>query len=184
MRTKKLSATFFNLYIVQLFVWPISRLFRLFKYGDLAMYLLGGVAFCGGLGIVFAWFLDSFDFTGERVLNAMIVFVPSIVGTSFFDLIVMLCSKKNQCQQLMPTYIALWLIFLSFVLLVCTGVAYYKERPNPSLTYWVWGLSLAYWTVINADDTKFNPKFQPNNTEGGDAMRTMEGLDTIVGVKS
>lgn len=180
MRMQKILSIVFGLYLVQLVVWPTKRFFKLFKCGELAMYLFGGIAICGGLGIVFAWFSDSFDFKGAHVLNAMIVFVPSIVGTSFFDLIFALCHKRST----MPIYIALWLIVLSLVLLLVTAVAYFQGLSNPRLIYLVWAFSLVYWTVVNADDEKFSLVVNPNNTEGGDAMRKMSGKDSIEGVES
>lgn len=180
MSVRKFFSSFSKLYFVQLIVWPSCRVFRLFQCGELAMYLVGGVAICGGLGIVFSLFSDSFNLVGEHVLSAMIVFVPSVVGTSFFDLIFLLCRKKNP----IPTYMALWLIVLALVLLGFTTMAYFTEGHRPKLTYWVWGLSLAYWTIVNADDTKFSPRVNPDNIEGGDAMRLMSGQDTLSGVKA
>lgn len=180
MRVQNFFSVVFKLYLVQLIVWPLRRVFRLLHCGELTMYLVGGVTICGGLGIIFALISDSFSLVGEHVLTTMIVFVPTVVGTSFFDLIFLLCLKKTT----IPTYMALWLIVLALVLLFFTAMAYFKEGPHPTLTYWVWGLSLAYWTVVNADDTKFSSGGNPNNIEGGDAMRMMVGRDTIPGVKS
>ena len=180
MNVKDCFLRFLDLYIIQLVVWPLSRLSRVFTHGDLAMYLLGGVTLCGGLGIIFAWLSNSFDPASEQVLHAMIVFVPSIVGTSFFDLVLMLSRKRSQ----IPTYIASWLMVLAIALLITAAVAYFKQGKNQVLTYWVWGLALALWTVINADDAKFAKDLNPKDIEGGDAMRPMKGFENLEGINS
>lgn len=167
-------------YLLQLIIWPIERIFRLLNCGELAMYLFGGIAICGGMGIIFSLFSDDFNFAGKAVLSAMIVFAPSIVGTSLFDLVFMLCRKKNT----IPTYVAAWLIVLSLVLLLFVAVAYFKHGDNPCWAYSIWGLSLLYWVIVNADDPKFSPGDNPNTVEGGEPMRRMSGKDFIEGVKS
>lgn len=167
-------------YFPQLIIWPTERVFRLLKCGELAMYLFGGIAICGGMGIIFSLFSDDFNFAGKAVLSAMIVFAPSIVGTSLFDLVFMLCRKKNT----IPTYVAAWMIVLSLVLLLFVAVAYFKHGNNPRWAYSIWGLSLLYWVIVNADDPKFSPDNNPNSAEGGEPMRRMSGKDSIEGVKS
>lgn len=170
-------------YLVEFPLWLLKRVGKLLTCGELAMYLIGGIAICGGLGIILAWMSNGFCFENKNVLNAMIVFAPSIIGTSLFDLIFALCRQDSR----LPPFKAAGLIVLALLLLLFVATAYLKEvsgEKSPCLTYWAWGLSLVYWIVVNADDIKFNGDLGVQNTQGGDPMRPMGGMDTIPGVES
>ena len=172
-------------YLVDFPLWMLKRACKLLTCGKLGMYLIGGIAICGGMGIILAWMTNGFDIMSKPVLNAILVFVPSIIATSILDLIYTVKSEvKHETVNISG------LIVLSFVLLVLVGVAYFTEAANkevtsnPKLTYWVWCMSLLYWTIANADDPKFSTSDNPNNAEGGEPMLRMSGEASIEGVKS
>lgn len=172
-------------YLVDFPVWMLKRACKVLTCGKLGMYLIGGIALCGGMGIILAWLTNDFDIASKPVLNAILVFVPSIIATSLFDLIYTFKSEEK-----FKLIYAAGLIVLAFVLLGLVGVAYFTEEankgttPNPKLAYWAWCLSLLYWTIVNADDPKFSGDDNPSNAEGGEPMRKMKGKESIEGIQS
>ena len=89
----------------------------------------------------------------DNVVSALVVFVPTIVGTALFDLLFAVYNRNPK----MAMHRVLGLVVCATVLLVSSGFVFFCNAPNPTGAKWIYLLALLLWVVINAEDVKFQP---------------------------